>query len=59
MLHHQKIVRNRIIPEISDEPAKELTPKTIRELIGKKMIESKFTARKIYIVLNDMPPVQW
>lgn len=49
---YEKIINNHIIPEIGNEQAKSLTPKQIRELIGKKMGESKFTARKVFIILN-------
>lgn len=48
-----KIIDNHIIPDIGDESAKDLTPKQVRELIGKKLQESEFTARKIYVVLNS------
>jgi integrase len=49
---YEKIVNNHIIPEIGEEQAKKLTPKQIRELIAKKLNESQFTARKVYIILN-------
>ncbi len=49
---YEKIIKNHIIPEVGNERAKEFAPKQIRELIGKKMRKSKFTARKIYVILD-------
>jgi integrase len=51
---YEKIINNHILKsEIKDCKAKEVTPKQIRELIGKIMNESDFTARKVYTILNS------
>lgn len=49
---YDKIIKNHIIPEVGTIQVKDFNRKKAQILIEKKAIESKFTARKVYVILK-------